>query len=103
LIRETLGAGFLTDHELTRAHQSLQGPLSEALIEEIIEAPIWAQWAAAPERRYLSSLAAVAALCPQVKRPRFREALAQIDSASLASVHQFLDILDILERVSPHE
>jgi Family of unknown function (DUF5691) len=103
LIRETLGAGFLTDHELTRAHQSLQGPLSEALIEEIIEAPIWAQWAAAPERWYLSSLAAVAALCPQVKRPRFREALAQIDSASLASVHQFLDILDILERVSPHE
>ena len=103
LIRETLGAGFLTDRDLTRAHQSLQGPLSEALIEEIIEAPIWAQWAAAPERRYLSSLATVAALCPQAKRLRLRAALAQIDSASLATIRQFLDILDTIERLAPHE
>ena len=103
LIREMLVAGDRADQVLARAHQSLEGPLPEAFIEELLEAPIWAQWAAAPEGRHFSSIAAVAALCPQAKRPRLREALAQIDSASLTTIRQFLDIVDTIERLAPHE
>jgi hypothetical protein len=51
LIREMLVAGDRADQLLARAHQSLEGPLPEAFIEELLEAPIWAEWAAAPEGR----------------------------------------------------
>jgi hypothetical protein len=103
LISKALAAGSLTPGTLTNAHRSLNGPMSEALMDEILRAPTWSQWAAAPEDQHSLIFAPVAALCPQAKRPTLREALAAIESGPLAIVHQFLDILDSLERVSPHE
>jgi hypothetical protein len=102
-VRETLVAGRLAQPILARAHRLIDGPASESLIGEILEAPVWAEWAAAPEGQHHANFALVAALCPQATRPRLREALVRIDFGSLARVHEFLDILDTIERVSPHE
>jgi hypothetical protein len=102
-VRETLVAGRLAQRILARAHRLIDGPASESLIGEILEAPVWAEWAAAPEGQHHANFALVAALCPQATRPRLREALVRIDFGSLARVHEFLDILDTIERVSPHE
>jgi Family of unknown function (DUF5691) len=103
LISKALVAGSLTPVTLRRAHRSLNGQMSEALMDEILRAPIWSQWAAAPEDQHSLIFAPVAAVCPRAKRPTLREALAAIESGPLAIIHQFLDILDSLEKVSPHE
>jgi hypothetical protein len=70
-------------------------------MEEILRAPVWSQWSAAPERNNNSDLAPVAALCPAAKRPALRQALAKIQTAQ--PILQFLDMLDSLEKVSPRE
>jgi hypothetical protein len=103
LISRALAAGTLTPATLARAHRSLNEPVSDGLMAEILQAPTWSQWSAAPEGQHPTIFAPVAALCPPAKRHTLREALAAIDSAPLATIRQFLDILDSLEKVSPHE
>jgi hypothetical protein len=103
LLRKGLAAGTVTPVVLAQVHRSLEGPVSEGVMEDILRAPAWSQWSAAPEGQHLPALAPPAALCPSSKRPDLREALARIESSGVTPLLQFLDILDSLEKVNPHE
>ncbi|HEY6257024.1 MAG TPA: DUF5691 domain-containing protein [Xanthobacteraceae bacterium] len=103
VVRKALAAGTLTPVALAQVHRTLNGPLSDGLMEEILRAPVWSKWSAAPEGHHLAVFAPVAALCSSAKRPALRRALAEIDPAHIRPVLQFHDILDSLEKVSPHE
>jgi hypothetical protein len=81
----------------------LEGPLSDGLMEDILRAPALSQWSAAPESHRHSVFAPLAALCPPAKRPALRAALAQVEPSHIMPILRFLDILDSLEKVSPHE
>jgi Family of unknown function (DUF5691) len=101
LVRKDLSAGVINHSVLAQVHRTLNGPISEGLMEEILRAPVWSQWSAAPLGYHTSALDPVAALCPAAKRPALRQAAAKIQAAE--PVLQFLDMLDSLERVSPRE
>jgi hypothetical protein len=103
LVRKGLSAGTSTPATLGHVHRSLNGVLSDGLFEEMLRAPIWSQWSAAPEGQQLTVLAPLAALCPSTKRPALRAALAQIDPAHIRPGVQFLDILDRIEKAHPHD
>lgn len=103
LLRKGLAAGTITPFVLAQAHRSLEGPLSDGLMEDMLRAPAWSQWSAAPEGHHHSVFAPLAALCPPAKRPALRAALAQVEASHIMPVLQFLDILDSLEKVSSHE
>jgi hypothetical protein len=100
LVRKGLTSGTFTTAELGSVHRVLGGPLSNGLMEDILRAPVWAQWCAAPDDDPLSGFAPVAAACPSVTRSALRRALSGIDRADIMPVLQFLDILDSLEKVS---
>jgi len=102
VLRKGLAAGSTTSLVLAQVHRSLGGPLSEGLMEDILRAPAWSQWSAAPEGHH-SVFAPLAALCPPAKRPALRSALAQVEASHIMPILQFLDILDSLEKVSSHE
>jgi hypothetical protein len=76
--------------------------VSDGAMEDILRAPAWLQWSGVPET-YHSFFAPLAALCPPAKRPAFRDTLAQVEPSHIMPILQFLDILDSLEKVSPHE
>jgi hypothetical protein len=103
LVRKALSGGSITSATLGQVHRSLNGPVSDDLMEEILRSPVWSQWSAAPAGQQLSVFAPLAALCPSAKRPALRDALAQIDPGPIIPILQFLDILDSLEKVSRHE
>ncbi len=103
LLRKGLATGTTTSLVLAHAHRSLEGPLSDGLMEDILRAPGWSQWSAAPEGHHHSLFAPLAALCPPARRTAFRSALAQVEPSHIMPVLQFLDILDSLEKVSSHE
>jgi hypothetical protein len=98
LARKALAAGTLTPSLLARAHQVIEGPASESLMEDILRGPIFSQEPSAEEANR-AFLAPLAALCPRVKRPELREALARADPLQIRPILQFLDILDNLEKV----
>jgi hypothetical protein len=101
LVRKGLTAGIINLNLLAQLHPVLKGPISEGLMEEILRAPVWAQWSAASEHNHSSSLAPIAALCPAAKRPVLRQAAAKIHGAQ--PILYFLDMLDSLEKVNPRE
>jgi Family of unknown function (DUF5691) len=103
LLRKGLAAGSLTPTVLAQLHRSLEGSVSDGAMEDILRAPAWSQWSAAPEGHRHSVFAPLAALCPPAKRPGLREALAQVEPSHIMPILQFLDILDSLEKVSAHE
>jgi hypothetical protein len=103
LLRKGLAAGTTTPLVLTQVHRSLEGPLSDGLMEGILRAPARSQWFAAPEGHHHSVFAQLAALCPPAQRPALRAALAQVEASPIMPILQFLDILDSLEKVSSHE
>jgi Family of unknown function (DUF5691) len=99
MVRKGLTAGTVNFILLEQLYPVLKGPLSESLMEEILRAPVWAQWSAAPGQSHSSDLAPVAALCPAAKRPAFHQAAAKIHGAP--PILYFLDMLDSLEKVNP--
>lgn len=103
LVRKGLASGSITPDELGQLHQLFNGSLSDGLVEEILRAPAWSQWLAAPERHCLARFAPIAACCPAATRQVFRRAMSQVDSADTMPILQFLDILDSLERVGPQK
>jgi hypothetical protein len=103
LIHKSIHGGSIAGVALAQARRSLEGPLSDGLMEDILRAPAWSQWSAAPEGHRHSVFAPLAALCPPAKRPALRAALAQVEASHVMPVLQFLDILDSLEKVSSHE
>jgi hypothetical protein len=100
LVRKDLPAAVSSYTALAQVHRVLNGPISAGLMEEVLHAPVWSKWSTA-EGNYNSFLAPVAALCPAAKRPALRQALAKIQTAQ--PILYFLDMLDSLEKVSPHE
>jgi hypothetical protein len=103
LLRKGLAAGIITPVALAQLHQSLEGPISDGSMEDILRAPAWSQWSAAQQGHHHSVFAPIAALCPPAKRPAFREALARVEPSHIMPILQFLDILDSLEKVTSHE
>jgi hypothetical protein len=101
LVRKDLSAGIINHSVLAQVHRTLNGPISDGLMEEILRAPVWSQWSAAPLGYHTSALDPVAALCPAAKRPALRQAAAKIQAVQ--PILQFLDMLDSLEKVSPRE
>jgi hypothetical protein len=102
VLRKGLAAGSTTPLVLAQVHRSLDGPVSDGLMEDILRAPAWSQWSAVPETHH-SVFTPLAALCPPAKRPALRDALTRVEPSHIMPILQFLDILERLEKVSSHE
>jgi hypothetical protein len=85
------------------AARRLDGPISDALMDEILHAPARPKWSAPVKQHQVGHLAQLAVLSSPAKRPAIREAVASIDASSLAIRHivEFLDLLDSLEQSEP--
>jgi hypothetical protein len=102
LVRKSLADAAVALATLPHAHRCLNGPISESLMDEVLNARLWSQLNATGEGSSRWDFGPIAALCPPAKRPALREALAAVDAAPSRRALEFLDILDNLERsVSP--
>jgi hypothetical protein len=97
LLRNDLAKGALPAVAMERVHRLFNGPMSDGLMEEILNAPVWLEWSAAPETHQHAILAPLAALCPPAKRPALEAVLAKIDTPQVRRILQFFEILGTLE------
>jgi hypothetical protein len=84
---------------LAKLHALLDGPVSDALMRDLMKARPWLAALQAPDKLISDVIDMLAVLCPPSQRAAFRAQIAAADPGKTAQALQFLEILDALEAV----
>jgi len=84
---------------LAKLYALLEGPVSDALIRDLMKARPWLTALQASDKLIADVVDMLAVLCPPSQRAAFRAQIAAADPGKTAQALQFLEILDALEAV----